>query len=130
MNDDMGRVTITLLPAEVPPEGPLPASITLPPGVTVDCRGRNGWFAAHEFEVRRWLTAEAIELDVWSARRGNCAPILIQMPPDVAEALARTILRAVGTGQVCPADTPRSPATGGDSCAVGSPKSQEGIQKL
>jgi hypothetical protein len=71
-----------------------PVELTL--NGAADCRGRNGWYRAREIVIWRFGDPPMLEVDFWSRRYGDTAPIMVQVPPALAEALAHTLRQLTG----------------------------------
>ncbi len=94
MSEEKKQVTVTVLLPEAGPGARGSGSLSRKVPGTVDGRGRNGWFRAREFEVQTYVTQPLVELAVRSRRHGGEPPVLIQMPPEVAQSLGAALLLA------------------------------------
>jgi hypothetical protein len=55
-----------------------------------DCKGRNGWFEPKTIEI---IAADGnVSVDVYSAKRGREAPIVLWLTPNEAYELGRALI--------------------------------------
>ncbi len=109
MSEEKAVIIVNLLLPQGDPAARGSQTVSCEVESTVDCRGRNGWFAAQEFVIWRSAIQPMVELAVWSSRRGDSAPVLLQLPFQVAQAVGNALLLASRSGP--------TPAVGQDPSA-------------